>query len=128
MSEYRRSRHGQIYFFTVVTYQRQPILCLEKSKAALKSAIAETRLTHPFLIHAWVLLPDHLHCIWELPDGDRDYSKRWGMIKTKFSKQAKTFLTLPEPSASRARHRESTIWQRRFWEHTIRDELDFTSH
>ena len=76
MSTYKRARDGCAYFFTVVTYGRQPILCLDDSRAALRQAIKEVREERPFEAKAWVLLPDHLHCIWELPEGDFDYSVR----------------------------------------------------
>lgn len=94
MPTYRRVREGRTYFFTVVTYQRQPILCLDKSRAALREAIADTRASHPFAVSAWVLLPDHMHCIWELSKGDTDYSTRWGLIKSGFTKRAKAWLSL----------------------------------
>jgi putative transposase len=82
---------------------------------------------HPFKIDAFVLLPDHLHCIWTLPHEDRDFSKRWRLIKSDFSRQcvAKHKTT---PSASRLRKKEQAIWQRRFWEHQIRKETDFINH
>ncbi len=82
---------------------------------------------HPFVIDAFVLLPDHLHCMWTLPDDDQDFSKRWRLIKGSFSRRCdsrfKGVLT-----ASRKHKQEQAIWQRRFWEHVIRDERDFTRH
>jgi putative transposase len=82
MSRYRRaSVSGSTYFFTVVAYRRQAILCDDKVRAALRGAIEDARRTRPFEIDAWVLLPDHLHCIWTLPEGDADFSMRWMMIK-----------------------------------------------
>nr|WP_315469731.1 transposase [uncultured Undibacterium sp.] len=85
MSRYRRSLlAGGTYFFTVVTYRRQAILCDEMLRDALRSAIESVRASRPFTIDAWVLLPDHLHCIWTLPKGDADFSTRWMMIKRKF--------------------------------------------
>lgn len=78
MSRYRRAWvPGGSYFFTVVTYRRRPILCDEPVRAA----IAAVRQRRPFVIEAWVLLPDHLHCLWTLPPGDADYATRWGLIK-----------------------------------------------
>lgn len=86
MSRYRRSLHaGGTYFFTVVTYRRQTMLCDDMMRSALRSAIESVRSTRPFAIDAWVLLPDHLHCIWTLPEGDTDFSTRWMMIKRKVS-------------------------------------------
>lgn len=128
MSNYRRSYEGNTYFFTVVTYQRQPILCLDESRSALREAINEARGAHPFKIKAWVLLPDHLHCIWELPEGDVNYSMRWGLIKKAFTKKIRGMVGTAHPTKSRIMHREGAIWQRRFWEHKIRDEMDYRIH
>ena len=130
MSNYRRAKTpGGSYFFTVVTYRRQPLLTLAESRAIPRSMIRETRQKHPFVIDAWVLLPEPLHCIWTLPPGDTDYSTRWGIIKGGFSKQARKLFQRPEwINRSKAKHRESTIWQRRFWEHEIRDQDDFNRH
>lgn len=128
MSNYRRAREGNTYFFTLVTFQRQPILCLDESRQLLREAIAMVRETHPFVVDAWVLLPDHMHCIWRLPEGDTGYSTRWGLIKSAFTKGAKGWLPTPSANASRRKHREGTVWQRRFWEHMIRDERDFAAH
>ena len=130
MSNYRRTRaEGGTYFFTVVTYRRRPLLTLPESRIALRSAIEEMRSQHPFTIEAWVLLPDHLHCIWRLPAGDNDYSKRWGLIKAGFTKKTKHLFQRDEwMNDSKTRHREATIWQRRFWEHQIRDEIDYQAH
>jgi putative transposase len=129
MPYYRRTRTGQTFFFTVVSCNRRPILCTDAVRRSLRIAIENLRATRPFSIDAWVLLPDHLHCIWTLPDGDCDFSTRWSLIKrsvSRFSSEAK--LDPAARSASSSKHRESTIWQRRFWEHQIRDELDFERH
>lgn len=130
MPYYRRSRTaGATYFFTVVTYQRQKILCDEIVRNALRQAINSVRKKRPFQIDAWVLLPDHLHCIWTLPQGDNDYSSRWSMIKRKVSTICRDLYKRPELlNASKQKRRESTLWQRRFWEHQIRDELDYQYH
>lgn len=128
MPSYVRVREGNTYFFTVVTHKRQPILCDDVCTSALRKSIEKVRRAHPFDIKAWVLLPDHLHCIWELPADDKDYSKRWGMIKKDFTERVKDRLEFEEPSASRIKHREHAMWQRRFWEHSIRDEEDFKNH
>ena len=72
---------GATYFFTVVTYRRQRFLCDEPVRGALREAIQATRLSCPFIIDGWVLLPDHLHCIWTLPPDDADFGKRWALIK-----------------------------------------------
>jgi putative transposase len=130
MSNYRRSlTTGGIFFFTVVTYRRRPFLIDSFFRKLLREAIADVRKTQPFSIDAWVLLPDHLYCIWTLPVDDNDYSKRWGRIKTTFSKQAKQRLYLSKwMNESKLKHGESTNWQRRFWEHEIKDESDFNNH
>ena len=85
MATFRRAKHGTCYFFTAVAYRRRPILCDNAIRHALRQAIMETRQQHPFTINAWVLLPDHLHTIWTLPENDRDYSIRWALIKRKVS-------------------------------------------
>ena len=128
MSNYRRARRGNTFFFTVVTYKRRPILCLEQSRALLSKVIRNVREAHPFSVEAWVLLPDHMHCIRQLPNGDTDYSMRWALIKKSFTSKAKAWLDLPAANPSRKRHREGAVWQRRFWEHMIRDERDFSAH
>ena len=130
MSRYRRAKtEGATYFFTVVTYRRQAILCDEIVRAALRDAILSVREKRPFEIDAWVLLPDHLHCIWTLPSGDADFSTRWGMIKRRVSLVCGDDYKRSEwINASKRTHRESTFWQRRFWEHQIRDEKDVARH
>ena len=130
MSRYRRATTaGSSYFFTVVSYRRQPILCDNSIRDALRNAIEAVRASRPFTIEAWVLLPDHLHCIWTLPDGDADFSTRWMKIKRAVSLACGDEYRRDDlMSASKLKHRESTIWQRRFWEHKIRDEEDFARH
>ena len=130
MSQYRRAAvPGGSYFFTVVTYRRRPILCDDPVRAALRAAIAGVRDRHPFRIDAWVLLPDHLHCLWTLPPGDADYSLRWNLIKRSVSLACAGLYRRPDwMSPSKAKRRESTFWQRRYWEHCIRNEADFSRH
>lgn len=130
MSRYRRTHiAGATYFFTVVTYRRQAILCDPEVQTALRNAIETVRNNRPFTIDAWVLLPDHLHCIWTLPIGDADNATRWGRIKRAVSLACGSSYRRPEwLSASKRSHRESTIWQRRYWEHQIRDDRDFARH
>ena len=90
MPNYRRAKtKGGTYFFTVVTYRRQKVFSLPESRRVLRNVIVKVREDFPFIIDAWVLLPDHMHCIWTLPQDDSDFSKRWGLIKANFSKQAK---------------------------------------
>lgn len=130
MSTYRRAFvPGGTYFFTVVTFKRQRFLIEPKSRRILREVIAIVRQQHPFSIDAWVLLPDHMHCIWTLPEGDADFSKRWGLIKAKFSQETREIFFRPELcSQSNLKRRESTVWQRRFWEHYIRNDADYQRH
>ncbi len=126
---YRRLFTGSTYFFTVVTYQRRRILCEPDLRAALRQAIQTVRRTRPFTIDAWVLLPDHMHSIWTLPTEDTDYSTRWAEIKRQVSTSCRNSLHAPELLTRSGKHRgESTIWQRRFWEHQIRDGVDMERH
>ena len=114
MSRYRRSLlAGGCFFFTVVTNRRQAILCNEVVRLALRDAIETVRATRPFVTDAWVLLPDHLHCIWTLPEGDADFSTRWMMIKRLVSIRCReTYRRKEWLNASKRKHRESTIWQK----------------
>ncbi len=130
MSRYRRVHTpGACYFFTVVTYHRHRKLCREDVRAALRGAITDVRRRHPFHIMAWVLLPDHLHCVWSLPDGDADYPLRWNLIKRCVSRAYRGRLHNREPATdSQQQRREAMFWQRRFWEHRIRDERDLSAH
>ena len=128
MPNYRRADlPGATYFFTVITANRQPLLTLEPVRDSLRNAIALVRRTHPFTIDAWVLLPDHLHCIWTLQADDADFSVCWSIIKRLVSQQCRAY-TARITSASRQKRRELPFWQRRFWEHRIRDESDFERH
>ena len=128
MSNYRRTPEaGGTYFMTVVAHGRRPILCEEPVRFALSEGIKRVKSEHPFEIDAWVLLPDHLHCIWSLPEGDKDLGRRWGKIKryVTWACQKEWGLTEVMMTSSRERRGEGSIWQRRFWEHTIRDERGF---
>ncbi|HET7843105.1 MAG TPA: transposase [Xanthomonadales bacterium] len=118
MSWYRRDRTpGATWFFTVLTDHRWPWLCEAGARYALRSAFDATRLGHAFAIDAFVLLPDHLHCVMTLPEGDADFSLRWSQVKRRT-----TWALRDHPTLSRAR------WQRRFWEHRIRNEDDLARH
>ncbi|MES2049859.1 MAG: transposase [Pseudomonadota bacterium] len=125
MSDYRRNRiPGGTYFFTVNLLDRHSNLLIEHIDA-FRQAVRQVRAHRPFHIDAWVILPEHMHCIWTLPLGDTDYSARWKAIKIAFAKS----LPNTEPlSKVRERKVERGIWQRRFWEHTIRDEQDYAAH
>jgi putative transposase len=125
MSRYRRSRIGQTFFFTVVSDQRRPILTTDLGRQSLREAIVELRQELPFDIVTIVLLPDHLHTIWELPHGDTDYSTRWQRIKTTFTKTwRRNGSATTHQSESRLKRGEQGVWQRRFFEHTCRDQSD----
>lgn len=126
MSDYRRAQDaGACYFFTLVTHQRQPLLTQPRLREALRLAIVQVRQRYPFNICAWVLLPDHLHCLWQLPEEVADYGLRWSMIKRLTSQAVPSAQGI---SLSRRLRRESGLWQRRFWEHRIRDEADYCRH
>jgi len=126
MPDYRRNFiPGGTCFFTVVTHEQRPILTSYLGRSILRRVILDERAKRPFKIVASVLMPDHLHAIWTLPPGDADYSTRWARIKSNFSRAyIQSGGQEGEPSSSRSRHAERAIWQRRFWEHTCRDEDD----
>jgi putative transposase len=126
MTQYRRSRTpGATWFFTVNLAERRDNTRLTDNIDALRQAFTQVRTRHPFRTEAIVVLPDHLHCIWQLPPGDADYGMRWGLIKAGFSRSLQAIERI---SASRRKRGERGIWQRRFWEHQIRDESDFERH
>jgi putative transposase len=125
MTNYRRNRIvGGCYFFTVNLAERRLSL-LTDHIALLRGAFRYARLRHPFTIDGIVILPDHLHAIWTLPKGDDDFSLRWRLIKSAFSRGLPAGERI---SASRLRKGERGLWQRRYWEHTIRDDGDFARH
>ncbi len=115
---------GGTFFFTLALLERHRRLLTEHIDA-LRSAFAEERCKRPFTIDAIVVLPDHLHCIWTLPEGDSDFSTRWHGIKWRFSRAIPPGERL---SPRRIRKGERGVWQRRFWEHAIRDDTDFARH
>lgn len=123
MRTYRRSHGGLIYFFTVVTHDRRPILTSDLGHRALKDAIKTVQDNRPFDIVAMVTLPDHLHAVWQLPENDADYSIRWSWLKSEFTRDwlsgggAEGKMT-----SSRRSKRERAVWQRRFWEHQCKDD------
>jgi putative transposase len=128
MPTYRRVHDGPSYFFTVVTHYRRPILVAAEVRSALRNAIAKVRARAPFTIDAMVLLPDHLHCIWTLPEGDTDYPARWQMIKTIVTQRCRGNLEIVGMSARREVKHQATLWQSRYWEHRIRNDDDFARH
>jgi len=130
MGWYRRMRQsGGIYFFTVVSYGRRPILTSDTGRSSLREALEVTRRERSFEILAIVLLPDHLHTLWQLPPGDDDFSTRWRLIKSRFTRSMlESGYREPPRNASRRARQEHAIWQRRGWEHLIRDETDWQCH
>ena len=120
MSNYRRAvQPGATYFFTVVTYHRTSWFDCEEHVSVLREAFRRNMEKRPFRMDAVVVLPDHLHCLWKLPQGDGDFSGRWREIKKRVSRQL--------DSRTNARN-ERLVWQKRFWEHLIRDEKDWRNH
>jgi putative transposase len=104
-----------MWFFTVVTHRRTPLLTTEAARKSLRKAISHCREIYTFTIKAWGLLPDHLHCIWDLPECDLNYSRRRAIIKRKFTQ---AFI-------DRGRQ---PFWQNRFWAHLIMDDKDYENH
>ena len=147
---YRRDTTlGATYFFTVVTYQRRPLFQTDEAVELLRESILTVRQRHPFIIDAFVLLPDHLHCIWTLPPDDADYATRWMLIKSRFTRHlgnvglgqmegvglrgAQPDLRVVAGASRNAAfvredRRQRTVWQPRYWEHRIRDDTDFARH
>lgn len=130
MPEYRRANlKGGTYFFTVVTYHRLPILVNERARAILKYAWKDVQQRFPFTTDAVCLMPEHIHCIWTLPEDDSNFSVRWKEIKRLFTKEfQKGIEVIDQPNESRIKRKEGLVWQRRFWEHTIRDQEDLNRH
>jgi putative transposase len=130
MPDYRRNYiPGGIYFFTVVTFGRKPIFLSRPAREMFLAAWLDTRGRFPFRTKACCLLPDHLHCIWQLPEHDRDFSLRWKEIKRLFTKGYLAGIgTDGFRNPSRVRKGEAAVWQRRFWEHSIRDQEDLNRH
>ena len=137
MASYQRLRvRGACYFFSVNLADRESDL-LVRHVDTLRGAVAETRRERPFRIETMVVLPDHLHAIWTLPEGDADFSTRWGAIKARFSMAMRRAGFTPPPPVGQVnggvnpalrRKGEIGLWQPRFWEHCIRDERDFDLH
>ena len=152
MPNYRRyNSHSRCYFFTLVSYQRSPLFIQPAFRELLHNSIKRVQQAYAFKIDAMVLLPDHLHCIWTLPEEDDNYSRRWSMIK-RFVSQGRVNGAHGAPydgaafnivndadstafdvgcamrTKSRIKRGESNIWQRRFWEHEIRDQRDYEKH
>jgi putative transposase len=126
MTDYRRAyAPGATWFFTVNLAERQGNHLLVERIDSLRAAFNYVKQRHPFRMDAAVILPDHLHCIWTLPTGNADFSIRWNLLKGHFSRAIDKG---EEISISRTKRRERGLWQRRFWEHLIRDESDLNKH
>ncbi len=130
MSDYRRLFvPGATYFFTVVTYNRYPFFRDPTAQDHLRRAWLDIQSQLPFENLASVLLHDHFHCLWILPLGDSDYSNRMKRIKERFTCDwlAQGGHEVPVTDSQKRRGNRG-IWQRRFWEHTIRDDADLENH
>jgi putative transposase len=126
MPNYRRAYHpGGTYFFTVNLLERHNNDLLIKHIDLLREVVKTVRKSHPFEIHAWVVLLEHLHCVLRLPEGDSDFTVRWRLIKAGFSRRPPK---IERRSTVRQARGERGIWQRRFWEHLIKDERDYQAH
>ena len=126
--KYRRAFvPGGSYFFTVVTEQRQKIFSDSNNIETLRQAFKNVMKKYPFTIDAAVILPEHLHFVWTLPPNDVDFSTRWRLIKTWFTKHCK-YKSVIKFNNSQIKRGEKTIWQHRYWEHLLRDGLDFEQH
>ncbi len=126
MPNYRREwTPGGTWFFTVNLLERRRNDLLTANIDRLRDCVALERTRRPFSVIAWVVLPEHMHWIWRLPEGDADFATRWRRIKTDFSRGiSKT----ERRSNVRLARGERGIWQRRYWEHAIRDDLDLQRH
>jgi putative transposase len=125
MSRYRRAKiDGGLFFFTLTLADRSSNLLVRQIER-LRRAYKTTQRRLPFETIAICILPDHLHAVWSLPDGDVDFSARWSLFKSDFSRG---LSAAQSRSASKIKKREKGIWQRRYWEHAIRSESDLERH
>ncbi len=126
MPSYRRNRvPGGCYFFTVNILERHQNTLLVDEIKLLRMVVRQAKDRHPFHLDGWVVLAEHMHIILTLPLGDDDFVKRIRLIKNLFSRR------LPRTehrSQARQKRNERGIWQRRYWEHTIRDDRDYAAH
>lgn len=128
MSRYiRADTPGATYFFTV-TLQDRGARWLVDHVEPLRRCVARARQLHPFRIDAIVVLPEHLHTIWTLPPDDADFGLRWHLIKRGFTRHLLEAGVLDERSRARRGADERSVWQKRFWEHQIRDDEDYARH
>ena len=125
MPQYIRNQiAGASYFFTLALANRKSNLLIDEIDL-FRQAYLRANVLHPFNTVAICILPNHLHAIWQLPADDGNYALRWRIIKSHFSRQ---FSANPQRSSSKIKHREKGIWQRRYWEHQIRNEQDLQNH
>ena len=126
--QYRRAfAPGGTFFFTLVTEGRRPVFTSAENVQVLRNAFKTVRASRPFEIDAMVVMPDHLHCIWTLPPDDADFSTRWRLIKTWFTKHCHPDMRHAPTAVREAKHQQA-VWQHRFWEHQLRDANDFANH
>jgi putative transposase len=126
--QYRRAFvPGASYFFTVVTGQRRAVFSSAAAVDVLRNAFRTVLVKRPFELDAIVIMPDHMHCIWTLPPDDADFSTRWRLIKTHFTKHCDPALH-SQANSSRLAKKEKAVWQHRYWEHLLRDEIDYARH
>ena len=130
MSRYiRLMQEGGMYFFTLVTHGRRPFLTTALSRRCLRDALEKVRTQHPFGLVAICVLPDHMHCIWQLPEKDDAFPERWRKLKSTFTQ---TYLKGGGQEGRRtARHKrkgERAVFQQRYYEHCIRDSEDLRNH
>jgi putative transposase len=124
MPRYRRVKiAGGCFFFTVCLADRRATTLVDRIEL-LKNAWRWTQDRMPFLSPAWVVLPDHIHCIWKLPPDDDNYALRWSLLKRHFTRALGKSMNVPKGN----RKGERGVWQRRFWEHAIRDKRDLSNH
>ena len=130
MPQYRRTHlEGGSFFFTLVTHNRAGFLCSDDARPLLHRVMRECFARWPTQMDAIVLLPNHLHTLWTLPAGDSDYSVRWAWLKKEFTKTWLATGQAEGPVTNGRRHDgRRGVWQPKFWEHTIRDELDLQRH
>ena len=123
----RYIQHGGTYFFIVVTYKRKRIFHDDKAVLLFMKSVKHVRKNYPFKIPAYCICPNHIHMIWTLPEEDGDFPTRWRLIKSSFSKNWKQ-TNQENKTLSRDNKNEQMIWQRRYWEHYIRDKDDLNKH
>ncbi len=127
MSYYRRNQQaGATYFFTLCLRDRKSRILVDYIDV-LRLAYRKTQRKKPFITEAIVILPDHIHALWTMPTEDDDYPSRVRLFKSHFTRQLPVVMKQTD-NKNRQTHKQTGIWQLRYWEHTIRDEYDFINH